>query len=50
MQKMSEHINLTKVIAFLQENAPNMKYEEFEETFQTKIKHEAISVQVLKSA
>jgi len=50
MQRMCEHVNLTKIITFLQENEPNMKYCEFQDTFEGKLQHESISVEILKSA
>jgi ferritin len=50
MQKMCEHVSLGKIILFLEVHEPNMKYHEFQETFEGKIQHEAISVSMLKSA
>lgn len=47
---MCEHVNLTKIITFLQENEPNMKYCEFQDTFEGKLQHESISVEILRSA
>lgn len=37
MSQMSEHVNLVKVIKFLEERGHGLKYEDFRKTFEDKI-------------
>ena len=50
MSKMSEHVNLRKVIQFLETHGHAMKYDDFRNTFQAKIQTEIYHVGILNSA
>ena len=50
MSKMSEHVNLRKVIKFLEGSGHAMKYDDFRRTFEEKIQMETYFVSVLESA
>lgn len=50
MSKMSEHVNLRKVIKFLESSGHAMKYDDFKRTFEEKIQMETYFVSVLESA
>jgi hypothetical protein len=50
MSRMSEHVNLRKVIKFLEERGHGLKYEEFRKTFEDKIETETYFVTLLQSA
>lgn len=50
MSRMSEHVNLRKVIKFLEERGHGLKFEDFKKTFESKIETETYFLNLLKSA
>lgn len=50
MSKMSEHVNLAKVIKFLEQRGHGLKYEDFRKTFEDKIETETYFVTILETA
>lgn len=47
---MSEHVNLIKIIRFLEERGHSLKYDDFKKVFQEKIGMEAYFVSILETA
>jgi uncharacterized protein YfbU (UPF0304 family) len=47
MSRMSEHVNLRKVIKFLEERGHGLKYEDFKKTFEDKIETETYFITLL---
>ena len=50
MSKMSEHVNLKKIIKFLEERGHSLKYDDFRKVFEEKIDMESYFVTILETA
>ena len=50
MNKLSEHVNLRKVIGFLEKEGHKMKYQEFKQTFEDKISTDNYFESILNGA
>ena len=50
MSRMSEHVNLIKIIRFLEERGHSLVYDDFKKVFQEKIDMETYFVSILETA
>ena len=50
MQRMSEYVNLRKIIQFLEEMGHVMQYKEFKKTFEDKVRIESYFENILRGA